>query len=70
MTGCRLLTRTRYMAQAAAQQSTALGVRTLLLKGISAADGSAYALRRVDPRQARAPSKEESEHMLKCYATV
>ena len=39
--------------QAAAQQSAALGVRTLLLKGIFGADGAAYALRRIDPRQAR-----------------
>lgn len=38
-------------AAAAEHVSPALGVSTLLLKGILTADGVPYALRRVDPRQ-------------------
>jgi PAB-dependent poly(A)-specific ribonuclease subunit 3 len=33
--------------------SAALGVRTCVVKGVSAQDGQAYALRRVDGKQAR-----------------
>lgn len=33
------------------QQSSALGLRTLLIKGVSAFDGQAYALRRIDCQQ-------------------
>lgn len=44
--------------------SSALGVRTMIFKGISSSDGQAYAIRRIDSRQVTLSSFGSSSVMF------